>query len=109
MTLLQQQHQCLKQKKSILIKCSNSETLKTLKPMTLSNSLENVSMKNYKNLVTSTSGSTLLLTKKEQKTLTGSITLLVVILILTFLLLGQQTILKQTREKTLKIFGNENL
>src|SRR5210317_601623 len=107
--LLKQQKQCLPQKNDISTKCLNKEILKTLKPTISNNLLENVSMKNYKNLVTWTSGNTLRLTKKEQKILTGSIILPGGILILIFLLFARLIIPKQTREKILKIFGNEKM
>ena len=79
--------------------------LKELKPTISNNLLEKDSIKNFKNLVTSTSGSTLRLTKKQQQILTGSIILPGGILILTFLLFAQLITLKQTKVKTLKIYG----
>src|SRR6056300_1387109 len=106
-TLLQQQPQCLMQKKNILIKCSKPVMLKELKPTISNNLLEKDSMKNFKNLVTSTSGSTLRLTKKQQQILTGSIILPGGILILIFLLFVQLIIPKQMKVRILKIFGNE--
>src|SRR6056300_807092 len=106
MMLLPLQKQCSQQKSSILIKCLNKETLKTLELTTLNNSSENVSMKNFKNLVTSTSGSTLRLTKSQRKILTGSIILPGGILILIFLLLGRLIIQRLMKVKILKIFGN---
>src|SRR5210317_1152166 len=104
-----QQKQCLKQRKSILTKCSNKELLKALKPPISNNLLEKDLMKKSMNLVTQTSGSTLNMMPKEQANSIGFTISLVVTLILTFLLYVPRTIPKRMKEKILKIFGNEKM
>ena len=103
---MQQQLQCSRLMKTILIECSKPEILMELNPTTLNNLLEKDLMKNYKNLVTSTSGSTLNLTKKQRATLIGSIILQGGILILIFSLFARLIIQKQMKERILKIFGS---
>ena len=66
-------------------------------------------MKSSLNLVTSTSGSTLISMKKQQETLIGSTILQVVIPILTFFAVRPTDYSKAMKEKILKIFGNEKV
>ena len=72
-------------------------------------SLEKDSMKKSQNLVTSTMGSTLSLTKLERKLLIGSTILPGGILILIFLVFVLLITRRLTKEKILKIFGNEKM
>ena len=64
-------------------------------------------MKNYKNLVTWISDRTSHMTKKQLAIWIGSTILLGVIPTLIFSRLGRLTIVKQMREKILKMYGNE--
>ena len=66
-------------------------------------------MKNYKNWVTRIKEDFSTMTKMQRALLIGSIISLGVTLTLTFLQLGQLTIVKQMKEKILKIFGNEKI
>jgi len=66
-------------------------------------------MKNYKNLVTQIKEDFSTMTKTQQRILIGSIILLGATLTLTFLRLGQLTIVKRMKEKILKTFGNGKL
>ena len=63
-------------------------------------------MKNYRNLVIQIKEDFSTMTTKQRVILIGSIILLGVTPTLIFSRLGQQTIVKQTKEKILKIFGN---
>ncbi len=63
-------------------------------------------MRNYKNLVIQIKEDFSTMTMKRQIILIGSIILLGVTLTLTFSQLGRLTIVKQMKEKILKIFGN---
>ena len=64
-------------------------------------------MINYKNWVTQIKEDYSTMTKKQRLTWIGSSILLGVTLTLIFSRLGQLTIVKRMKEKTLKIFGNE--
>ena len=75
--------------------------------MTKNNLLEKEQMKSYKNLVTQTKEDFSTMTRTQQRILIGSIILLGVTLTLTFLRLGQLTIVKQMKEKILKTYGND--
>ena len=66
-------------------------------------------MKSYKNLVTRIKGDFSTMTKMQRVILIGSIISLGVTLTLTFSQLGRLTIVKQTKERILKIFGNSKL